>query len=796
MRFTLSALAVAGAASMLHAGFEPVDEAAVSQEASSNDGAATAVTLAPSDPPSIVEAAVLADSTNDFGQAFTQSDLSQFYFLNESGDDSSCTVVLKMITALSIEADGSASAHGCLHFDGFDGIEETVSETVSPDGQPSAVISIVVSVTTFDLPYPSPLVADHLLNLNLETTVENGSAGNQDTSAFAYGGFFSYGDTSPELGQCTLDFSTSISNSSVFFSSSESLCASVGGVYTPPSPLTANEPLQSYRRTIRMVGDQVIEDTTTTDLDLLNGASCEGIGACCVPTLDECLHGERADDCESMGGVYQGDATLCSQVVCPPLGACCDPDNGSCSIVFDFDCDAMGGVFQGDDVACNPSPCPPAGACCFGDSCEVLTEASCESNGGCYFGDNTSCGNISSGGVNLMIPEDGTTLSHTIHAPNIGTVDDMRVFVNIDQQNIAGLLIELERDGVFVTLYDGDCNPDSDDIRARFVDGGTPIADGCMVGSLGLDSPPGFDPVGSLSDFDGLPIGGEWTLHITNDELLPCGELNRWRLIFPNVPDFECIDCNMNGVEDSCETEPLLDPMFTEEQDLCIDAQPLDNDLTEAGDTTGASSDAFLFCGPFFSLFDQYFSYVPRSDGEAFIVVDDFGPEVFMISVHTGCPATEGNMIACTANNLTGLYVPVERGVGYIVRVAGLNQDRGAYEITLHGPALLRTPVDDNLDGVPDECECRADVNGDGTVDALDFIQAMNEQGNCILSPPGCPSDVNQDGTVDNLDLALIINNWGPCPFPQMMMNPAFQPRSFKGEAVGDELMDSGKRRK
>ncbi|MEM7230516.1 MAG: hypothetical protein AAF432_17090, partial [Planctomycetota bacterium] len=276
------------------------------------------------------------------------------------------------------------------------------------------------------------------------------------------------------------------------------------------------------------------------------------------------------------------------------------------------------------------------------------------------------------------------------------------------------------------------------------------------------------------------------------------GELNRWRLIFPETPELECIDCNMNGVEDSCETEPEYDPAAAVAMDDCLSCAVvggIDAGITYVGDTTAANSAAFVFCGPFFSLFDDYYMYIPSTEGHAFVAVDDFGPEVFMVSVHTECQPTEDNLIACTANNLTGVSFDVEVGQTYYIRIAGLNQDRGAYEMTLTGPSALLNETDLNGNGEPDECECLADVNGDLVVDAQDFIQAMNEQGNCILSPPGCPSDVNQDGTVDTVDLALIINAYGACPFPPTTLNAAFQPRSFKGEAFGDELMDSGKRR-
>ncbi|MEM7228174.1 MAG: hypothetical protein AAF432_05085, partial [Planctomycetota bacterium] len=297
-----------------------------------------------------------------------------------------------------------------------------------------------------------------------------------------------------------------------------------------------------------------------------------------------------------------------------------------------------------------------------------------------------------------------------------------------------------------------------------------------------------------LSAFDSMDIAGEWTLCVEVAKSLP-GTLNRWRLNFPNVTDAECIDCNMDGTDDFCETTPVFDPAAAMPQDLCIDAEQIGPGIIYPGDTAAANSDAFIFCGAFFSLFDQYYAYTPRSTGHAFVSVADMGPEVYMISIHTECPPTEGNMIACSFTQQQGVGFDVQKGDEYIIRVAALGNDTGMFNLELFGPPALTSEVDDNEDGVPDECECRADVNGDGTVDVTDLMQVMDEQGPCAILPPDCPSDVNLDGEANELDIAAVINAFGPCPFDVPMMAPALQPAVRKGAAPHSEFIERGRQR-
>jgi hypothetical protein len=64
------------------------------------------------------------------------------------------------------------------------------------------------------------------------------------------------------------------------------------------------------------------------------------------------------------------------------------------------------------------------------------------------------------------------------------------------------------------------------------------------------------------------------------------------------------------------------------------------------------------------------------------------------------------------------------------------------------------------------DCEtapCPSDINGDGTVDVVDFLALLGAWGDC---PPAgeCPSDINGNGTVDVIDFLALLAEWGPCP--------------------------------
>jgi hypothetical protein len=65
---------------------------------------------------------------------------------------------------------------------------------------------------------------------------------------------------------------------------------------------------------------------------------------------------------------------------------------------------------------------------------------------------------------------------------------------------------------------------------------------------------------------------------------------------------------------------------------------------------------------------------------------------------------------------------------------------------------------DANANNVPDECECFADVNGDGTGNVLDILMLLENWGQ--TGPIG---DTTNDGTVNVDDILYILDNWGAC---------------------------------
>lgn len=68
------------------------------------------------------------------------------------------------------------------------------------------------------------------------------------------------------------------------------------------------------------------------------------------------------------------------------------------------------------------------------------------------------------------------------------------------------------------------------------------------------------------------------------------------------------------------------------------------------------------------------------------------------------------------------------------------------------------TSLDQNGDGVPDECGCNADLTGDGIVGGADLAQALSRWGSCAIA---CPEDLTGDGAVAADDLALVLSSWG-----------------------------------
>jgi len=71
------------------------------------------------------------------------------------------------------------------------------------------------------------------------------------------------------------------------------------------------------------------------------------------------------------------------------------------------------------------------------------------------------------------------------------------------------------------------------------------------------------------------------------------------------------------------------------------------------------------------------------------------------------------------------------------------------------------TAFDRNHDGVPDACQCVADVIEDGVVDGSDLAAVLSCWGTDSAKYPR--ADTNSDGIVDGTDLATVLGGWGSC---------------------------------
>ncbi len=72
------------------------------------------------------------------------------------------------------------------------------------------------------------------------------------------------------------------------------------------------------------------------------------------------------------------------------------------------------------------------------------------------------------------------------------------------------------------------------------------------------------------------------------------------------------------------------------------------------------------------------------------------------------------------------------------------------------------TVGDLNDNGIPDACECLADVNQDGVVNGADISAVLGFWG--LAGKPLPAADITRDGVVDGADLAVLLGSWGECP--------------------------------
>jgi hypothetical protein len=93
-------------------------------------------------------------------------------------------------------------------------------------------------------------------------------------------------------------------------------------------------------------------------------------------------------------------------------------------------------------------------------------------------------------------------------------------------------------------------------------------------------------------------------------------------------------------------------------------------------------------------------------------------------------------------------------GVAILPEIISGNDD-GIEILTSESGNALRRPRLEVIYAVT----CPADLDGDGDVGVLDFLQLLAAWGPC----PGCPEDLDGDDVVGILDFLALLAAWGPC---------------------------------
>ncbi|MAB81886.1 MAG: hypothetical protein CMJ24_00415 [Phycisphaerae bacterium] len=139
----------------------------------------------------------------------------------------------------------------------------------------------------------------------------------------------------------------------------------------------------------------------------------------------------------------------------------------------------------------------------------------------------------------------------------------------------------------------------------------------------------------------------------------------------------------------------------------------------------------------------------------------------------TGEPFVCGGEFNCNMENYWGVQhnMSLVRNAGYPVQFNDIDEvpDQPYYMIEWsadcngdgivdYGQILDGSLVDEDGDGVPDVCDCRADLNADGIVTVNDLLIVIAQ-----WATEGPLGDLDADGTVNVQDLLLVIQAWGTC---------------------------------
>ncbi len=261
----------------------------------------------------------------------------------------------------------------------------------------------------------------------------------------------------------------------------------------------------------------------------------------------------------------------------PMMGACCD--GASCTDEIEADCTGVVmGTYLGDGTTCADFG-PPGNACDCNDNGIFDPDDLLEGSGTTFTSspalaipDNMPLSPIS----DTQSLVDATVVTDVNVELNISHtwVGDLEVFLNYNN-GVDDITVELTTDngnGLGATNFTGTVlNDEATTLITSITAAGAPY-----TGQ--------FIPEGSLSDFDGVAITGDWTLIVGDDATDDTGTLDSWTLIFNSAAPIST-DCDGDGTLDECETP---DPTT---QGACC--------LTGGGCSDGTSADCTMAGGTY-----------------------------------------------------------------------------------------------------------------------------------------------------------------------------------------------------
>ena len=130
--------------------------------------------------------------------------------------------------------------------------------------------------------------------------------------------------------------------------------------------------------------------------------------------------------------------------------------------------------------------------------------------------------------------------------------------------------------------------------------------------------------------------------------------------------------------------------------DDCLDAVAVIDGSVEGGTTGTATDDGGASCGNSDDSADRW--YVFNAVEEVFLTVSSCGSSYdTVLSIHTDCPGTSANQIACnddTCGLQSGVSILAEAGEDYYIRIAGFSGSTGSYtiEVTAVDPGSVSGP--------------------------------------------------------------------------------------------------------